>query len=46
MNVKLVIKEPSNRPTISQSRIYRGNVAILYSLTRCGSFEVSKAWLN
>ena len=45
MDVKLVIRELSERPTISQSWVFESNVAILYSLTR-GSFEVSGAWLN
>ena len=46
MDVKLVIRKPSLRPTISQSWIFEGNVAIFYNLTRCGSFEISGVRLN
>ena len=46
MDVKLVIREPIEGPTISQSWIFLGKVAILYSLSRCGSFEISGTWLN
>ena len=46
MDIKLVIREPSERPTIRQSWICLGNVAKLYSLTSCGLFEVSGTWLN
>ena len=44
MDVNIIITDPSERPTMSQSWICCNNVTIIYSVTRRGSFELSGVW--